>query len=214
VAQTVRVNDLAGRQTDMSRYRYLQSLSLVILVGTFSVCGDARGKNDETYDGAVDFGAQLLHLDGGCLSLDGSVESGNFFNDLKRIDVGNGFEYWKGGRVVTEYPESLTTSIHIAGNRCAPALSNSPSSIFRDGSYSLKFQVEWKEGMQMRPAVLSSAPARCIGYSSITIPGHETIPSMTCQLTIESKGVPLEAHLIVSIFAVDGTRLTRLSARP
>jgi hypothetical protein len=213
-AQAARLNDLAGRLTNMSRHHYLQWLFLVILVGTFSVCGDARSKNEATYGGAVDFGAQLLHLNDGCVSLDGSVKSGTFFDDLKRIDVGNGFEYRKDGRIVTEYPESLTTSIHIAGDQCAPTISNSPSALFRDGSYSLRFQVEWKEGMQMRPAVLSAAPARCIGYSSLTIPGHKTVPSITCELTIESKGVPLDDHLIVSIFAADGTRLTRLAARP
>jgi hypothetical protein len=198
----------------MSRHRCLQSLSLVILVGTFSVCGDARGRNDATYDGTVDFGAQLLHLDDGCLSVNGSLKSGNFFDDLKRIDIANGFEYRKSGKVVSEYPESLTTSIYIAGDRCARALSNSPSSIFHDGSYSLKFQVEWKEGMQLRPAVLSPVTARCVGYSSIAIPSQETIPSITCQLTVESKGIPLRDHLIVSIFSADGTRLTRMSARP
>jgi hypothetical protein len=198
----------------MRRSHYLQAIFLVLIVGAFAIRGDARGKSDATYDGAIDFGAQLLHLDDGCLSLNGTVMSGNFFEDLKRVDIGHGFEFRKDGRVVTEYPESLTTSIHIAGDQCAPALSNSPSSIFRNGSYSLKFQVEWKEGMQLRPAVLSPVAARCVGYSSIAIPSQETIPSITCQLTIESKGVPLGDHLIVSIFSAEGTRLTRMSARP
>lgn len=198
----------------MSRYRYLRGILVILIIGTFPIRGDARGRNRTTYDGAVDFGAQLLHLDDGCLFLNGSVESGNFFEDLKRIDVGNRLEYRKRGRVVTDYPESLTTSIRIAGNQCAAALSRSPSSIFRGDSYSLKFQVEWKEGMQLRPAILSPVAARCVGYSSIAMPSKETIPSITCQLTVDSKGVPLDDHLIVSIFAADGTRLTRLSAGP
>jgi hypothetical protein len=198
----------------MTRRRYIQGILLTILVVVFPLRGDARGKSDATYDGSVDFGAQLLHLDDGCLSVNGSVKSGNFFDDLKRVSVGRGVEFRKDGRVVTQYPESVTTSIRIAGDRCAPALSNSPSSVFRDGSYSLKFQVEWKDGMQLRPATLSPVTARCVGYSSIAIPSQETIPSITCQLTIESKGVPLGDHLIVSIFAADGTPLTRMSARP
>ncbi len=209
-----RVIDSVREPNNMSRYRYLRAILLILVIGTFPIRGGARGKNDTTYDGAVDFGAQLLHLDDGCLFLNGSVKSGSFFEDLKRIDVGNGFEYRKGGRVVTEYPESLTTSIHIAGDRCAPALSNAPSSIFRDGTYSLQFQAEWKDGMQLRPAVLSPVTAHCVGYSSLAIPSQETIPSITCQLTVESKGVSLGDHLIVSIFSADGTRLTRMSARP
>lgn len=198
----------------MSRYAYLRAILLVVLMGTFPIPGSARSKNDTTYDGAVDFAPQLLHLDDGCVSLNGSVQSGSFFDNLQRVDVGRGLKYRKGGKVVTEYPEALTTSIHIAGNRCAPALSNSPSSIFRGGSYSLRFQVEWKDGMQLRPAALSPVAAHCVGYSSIALPSGEAIPSITCQLTVESKGVPLDDHLIVSIFSADGTRLTRLSARP
>lgn len=176
--------------------------------------GEARGKSSPTYDGAVDFGSQLIHLDDGCLALDGRVTSGTFFDDLKRTEVGRRFEFRKRGKVVTEYPQLLTTSIRIAGDRCA-ALSNSPASVFRGDSYSLKFQVEWKDGMQLRPATLSPVSARCVGSNSIPIPSQDyTIPVITCQLTVDSKGVPLADHLIVSLFTADGQRLTRLSAAP
>ena len=199
----------------MSRYRCFRGILLTLIIGMFPMGANAGGKNSPTYDGAVDFGAQLLHMDDGCLSLDGKVSSGSFFDDLKRTEVGSRFEYRKRGRVVTEYPESLTTSIRIEGGQCAAAVSNSPSSIFRGDSFALKFEVEWKDGMQLRPAVLSPVVAHCTGYSSILIPRQDfTIPSISCQLTVESKGVPLADHLIVSIFAADGTRLTRLSARP
>lgn len=208
----VSVDDVKG--LNMSRRLCLQAVLIVLVVCSIPLRGDARGRNEATYEGAVDFGAQLLHLNDGCLAVNGWVKSGNFFDDLKRVNVGGGFEFRKGGKIVTQYPESVTTSIHIAGDRCAPNLSNSPASIFRDGSYSLKFQVEWKDGMQLRPAVLSPVTARCVGYSSIAIPSQETIPSISCQLTVESKGVPLGDHLIVSIFAADGAPLTRMSARP
>jgi hypothetical protein len=195
----------------MSRYCYLL---LALMIGMSPMGADARGRNNPTYDGAVDFGGQLLHLNDGCLSLDGRMTSGEFFEDLKRTEVGSQFEYKKHGKVVTEYPESLTTSIRIAGDQCA-ALSNRPSAVFSGDSYSLKFKVEWKDGMQLRPAALSPVVANCVGSSSIPIPSQDfTIPVITCQLTVDSKGVPLSDHLIVSIFAADGRRLTRLSAAP
>lgn len=181
----------------------------------FSLRGNARGRNNPTYDGVVDFGAQLLYLDDGCLSVDGTVTSGSFFDDLKRIDIGGQLEYRKRGRIVTMYPESLTATIRIVGDRCTAGLSGPPSSIFRGDSYSVKFAVEWKDGMQLRPATLSPVAARCIGYSSATSPDESlTIPSITCQMTVDSKGVPMGDHLIVSIFATDGKRITRLSAAP
>jgi hypothetical protein len=197
----------------MSRDRRLQGILLTLIASMLPIGTHARGRNETSYDGAVEFGAQLLHLDDGCLALDGRVASGNFFEDLKRTEIGSRFEFKKRGKVVTEYPESLTTSIRIAGGQCAATLSNS-ASIFRGDSYALKFQVEWKDGMQLRPAALSPVVAHCAGSSSI-IPGQDvTIPSITCQMTVDSKGVPLVDHLIVSVFARDGKRLTRLSAGP
>jgi hypothetical protein len=198
----------------MSRCCYLSAILLTLIFGMSPSGASAGGRNNPTYDGTIDFGAQLLHLDDGCLALNGTVTSGNFFEDLKRIEIDNRFEYRKRGKVVTEYPESLTTSIRIEGDRCT-ALSNPPSSIFHDDSYSVRFQVEWKDGMELRPAALSPVIAHCTGSSSVPIPRRDfTIPFVTCEMTVDSKGVPLGDHLIVSVFAADGKRLTRLSAGP
>ena len=199
----------------MSRCRHPWTILLALFIGVFPSAAHARGKNSSTYDGVVDFGAQLLHLDDGCLSIDGTVTSGKFFEDLRRTDIDGRLEYRRHGRVVTEYPESLTTSIRIVGDRCASTLSNSPSAVFHGSSYWLKFAVEWKHEMQLRPAVLSPAAAHCVGYSSVTMPARDTtIPSISCQMTVDSRGVPLGDHLIVSIFAEGGKRLTRISAAP
>jgi hypothetical protein len=198
----------------MNRYLCFRGVLLVLLIVILPMGAHAGGKSNPTYDGVIDFGPQLLHVGDGCLALNGTVMSGTFFDDLKRIETGHRFEFTKSGRVVTEYPESLTTSIRIVG-QCAATLSNPPSSIFHGDSYSLKFEVEWKDGMQLRPAELSAEAAHCTGYSSTPIPRQDyTIPSITCQLTVESKGVPLADHLIVSVLTADGKRLTRLSARP
>src|ERR1700689_221072 len=148
----------------MSRYRYLGGILLTLVIGLTPAGADAGGRSNPTYDGVIDFGPQLLQMDDGCLALNGTVTSGSFFEDLKRIETGNRFEFIKGGRVVRDYPESLTTSIRIVG-QCAVTLSNPPPSIFHGDSYSLKFEVEWKDGMQLRPAELSAEAAHCTGYS-------------------------------------------------
>ena len=203
----------------MSRYRNRPGIYVVFLLAfmmaMFAVHAEARSKNDSIYDGAMNFGAQLIHQDDGCLDLEGTVTSGNFFEDLKRIETGHQLEFRKNGRIVTEYPESLTTSIRIDGTQCAARSFHQPSSIFRGDSYALKFRVEWKEGMQLRPAILAPVVAHCTGYSGIAAPGQDsTLSSIVCQLKVDGKGVPLADHLIVSVFSADGKRLTRLSARP
>src|ERR1700677_3510669 len=200
----------------MDRYRrYLKMLLVGSLVAILPVTAHAGAKNSSIYEGGVSFGSQLLRLDDGCVSVNGTVKSGTFFEGLKRTNLGGRFEYTKQGKVVTEYPESLTTSIRIVGDKCAVELSNSPSAVFKGDSFSVKLAVEWKDGLQLRPASLSSVTARCVWSTSIPIPAQDyTIPSVTCQLTVNGKGVPLADHLIVSVFGADGTRLTRLSAAP
>jgi|HubBroStandDraft_2_1064218.scaffolds.fasta_scaffold544765_1 hypothetical protein len=199
----------------MNRRRYLQGIVVTLIVGMFPLVAHARSGNNSTYDGVVNFGPQLLYLDDGCLSVDGAVTSGNFFEDLKRNDSGSLPEYRKRGELVTEYPESLTASIRIMGNQCAAAPSSHPP-VFNGDSYSLTFEADWKNGFQLSPAALSPIGAHCVGSSVLINPSGDiiTAPSVTCQLTIASKGVPLTDHLIVSVFAADGKRLTRLSAAP
>lgn len=68
----------------MSRHRYLRGIVLTsLIVAVLPIGAPARARKDATYDGAVDFATQLLHLDGGCLSVDGTVTAGKFFEDLK-----------------------------------------------------------------------------------------------------------------------------------
>ena len=199
----------------MNRHRYFRGLLLILLMGVSPLAAYARGgRNNPTYDGMITFGSQLLYLDDGCLSVDGNISSGHFFDDLQRKDLGGRFEYRKQGKVVTQYPETLTTSIRLAGDKCIAELSNAPSAVFNGDSFTVRFAVEWKDGMQMRPARLSQVEAHCVGSTSLAIPQEVTIPTVTCQLKVDAKGVSLADHLIVSVFDVDGKRLTRLSAAP
>jgi hypothetical protein len=202
-------------RNSISRRGAGKGLALLLILAGFW-CGSARaGGGTARYDGEVNFGAQMLRMDDGCALLGGTVSAGSFFDDLKRIDVAGRLEYKKRGKFVTDYPDTVTTSIRIVGNQCAAALSNSPASIFEGDSYALRFQLQWKDGMELRPAALGAAPVRCVGYSSVVLPAREiTIPTIACEMTVQSKGVPLVDHLIVSVLTVDGNRLTRLSAAP
>jgi hypothetical protein len=205
----------AKKRTRPDRARFLPGILALLVIGALPMAAKAGGNGSAAYDGTVNFGAQVIQLDDGCLAVDGKMTSGAFFEDLKRVEIGRQFEFRKRGRAVREYPDSLTTSILIAGGQCESALSNPDSAVFQGHDYSLRFQVDWKDGMQLRPAALSPVAAHCTGYSPIKAPGQgQATPVVLCQLTIDSKGVPLGDHLIVSIFSVDGKQLTRLSARP
>jgi hypothetical protein len=185
-------------------------LVLAACGGTFG-----RGRNNPTYDGKVNFGPQMLHLDGGCVYVDGSLTSEDFFQNFERVDAGDHFEFRKDGKPITEYPGVVTTSIRVMGNQCGAPGPGDHAVLFGVNSYSLKFEVAWKDGLDMKPAALSSGGASCTGFNSITIPDRGyAIPTISCQLRVNADGVPLGDHLIVAIYSADGRQITRLSAAP
>jgi len=189
----------------MSRRR---CLSGVLLSWILALAPLGARAHSGTYEGVIEFGSQLLYLKDGCLSIHGTVSAGGFFQDLRRIDIGGQLEYTKRGQVVKEYPESLTASIDI--DQCLAQSPDSTPSIF---SHSFKFEVDWKHEMRLRPAVLLPTVAHCARYLPVGLFGEDP-PSIRCEMTVASKGVPLADHLIVLIFEADGRRLTRISAAP
>jgi hypothetical protein len=191
-------------------------LAMLIAIALVSVAALAGTKNSSTYDGAINFGSQSIDSRSGCLSVNGTVTSGEFFRELKRRDLGIGSEYRKAGKVVTDYPEKLTASIQILGSQCSTSSGILSSSVFGADSYTVTFQLDWKNGMDMRPAALSPVVASCVGSSALVNTNQEvlTVPALTCQVTVDSKGVPLGDHLIVSLYGADGQRITRISAAP
>ncbi len=187
-------------------------VSIALILLPFDTFG--RGRNNPTYDGKVHFGAQLLHLDEGCVYIDGALTSGDFFQNLERLDKGDYFEFRKAGQAVTQYPGELTASIRVMGNQCGANAAGKPSAIFRGNSYSLRFEMAWKDGLNVRPASFSGEPS-CSGFNSITIPDKGyAIPTISCQLHVNADGVPLGQHLIVLIYSTDGQQITRISAGP
>jgi hypothetical protein len=215
IDQRMASNADSPRRKAMFQSSFSKASLLGLVLIAFPLAASARPRNNPSYGGQIDFGAQMLHLNDGCASVHGMVTSGDFFDDLKRIDNSGRMEYKKQGKPVTEYPDSITSSIRIAGDPCAAERSSSPSAFFQNHSYALKLEVYWKRDMKLRPALLSPLVANCRGYSSITTPDESvSIPSITCELTVKSKGVPLSDHLIVSILTPDGTPITRISAAP
>ena len=182
--------------------------------GLFPLLTQAGGNSTSSHEETVAFGSQLLHINDSCLSVEGTLASGEFFSGLQRKAKDGRIEYSKHGEKVDEYPDSLATSIRISGDPCAAAAPTWPSP-FNGKSYAVRFEVEWKDGMSLRPATLAAGAAQCEGYASVPVPHRNyTIPAISCHIAIDGKGVPLSNHLIVSVYGADGQRLTRISAAP
>lgn len=184
---------------------------LSALVVVFLIATHVRGGNHRAHDGVIDFPPQIVQLNSGCLWIDGTLTSGSFFQGLERKDRGGLFEYTNSGKSFIDYPQSVVASIRILDDQCVST--SSPHFLLGDKrrAFSFSFEVAWKTGMQLRPAMVLPTGIQCLGASDA---GGIPIPPLTCQIRVKSEGTPLSDHLIVSVFGADGARLTRLSAAP
>lgn len=203
-SNTIHSNNPMNHNTWM---RALLCAFVVLFVGSTHVCWGNHRSSDST----VNFPPQIVQLKTGCLWIDGTLTSGNFFEGLERKDRDGLFEYMNSGKLLTDYPQSVVASIRILDDQCVSTFSPSRFSLGDGRRGSFSFQVAWKTGLQLRPALLAPEGVHCIDS-----PGTRATPTlpMTCQMTVKSDGTPLSDHLIVSVFGADGTWLTRLSAAP
>ena len=190
--------------------RMVRILLIILFVAQTPFPIGASGINQKTYDGAVHFPAQIIEFNRGCLWIDGTLTSGNFFKGLKRINHDGAAEYTNNGKPLTNYPAFVTASIRFLDDQCASPQSDSRFSFSKENIQSLTFQILWKSETDLRPAPLASDGIRCRTSSN----GTAAPASPSCEIMVKSDGVPLSDHLVVAVFGIDGNRLVRLSAAP
>ena len=195
----------------MKTDRFVRLMLAVLVLGPIMLPAPALAGGHETYKGAVAFAPQIVQLPGGCLWVDGTLSSGNFFDGLERKDRSGLFQYTHDGTVLTNYPDSVNASIRILDDQCVPDPSDAGQVVSNDRPSSFTFNLAWKTDLQLRSVAISASDISCVGRSGKGMPS--ALP-MTCSITVKSKGIPLSDHLIVSVLGSGGARLARLSAAP
>lgn len=151
------------------------------------------------------------------------LTAGDFFEGMERSTVNGLDQYRKEGRRVEAYPTEILVVVLIVPLRRdqdVPQWSKlMPDPEFgRNFAASLKFDLRWKRGFEMRSADRLSLEFRkgssVEGLSLVSGPNamHLDANEWAWEMRVASKDVPLTDHLVITINARDGSRLTRLSA--
>jgi len=212
------------------RSRISKTLGVVILI-LFSVAAAAlqSGKKQKnlkplpdrvwTYDGGIFLIGDGALPNGPCFRIHGRVTSGNFFDNLKRIDTENGTIFRSGTENVTHFPDELHLSFSVYDQLCPSALKTvgTREYLTREIMSTLRLNFYWKHGVDMRPVgkfkLVNSSVEPILPYATDLASELPKRFLWTYELAIPSAGVPLGDSLVLVFRAPNGRIGARVAAR-
>lgn len=189
------------------------ALPFVLMAMTLSA-GAERKKELPEVSRKIPFGMQTVRFDGVCAVLGGSMSADEFFATLQLRKSSKGTEFWKNGQIVKDFPPMLSIEIVAVPRMCNRQVSDDLEPRARTIMDQLQFDVEWKTGTAMTPASNIVMQKSWHGLEPLVLVGPGAVADVwKYKMTISASNVPLETHLIVSVFTGPHTRIARLSAR-
>jgi hypothetical protein len=171
------------------------------------------------YDGGVFFVSDGSLPNGVCFRINGRMNSGDFFDGLKRIDTDRGSVFQRGSETVTRFPDSVTVSFSIRDEVC-------PSGVQHVGTHAyltqkmiedLRLSIYWKHGVELHPAKgikeINSRVDRIQPYAASLAAELPARYQWSYELAVPSPGVSLLDSLAFVFRTPDGRIAARVAAR-
>jgi hypothetical protein len=194
-------------------------LVLAILAPAASSGQNKREKSVWNYDGGVLFATDGSLPNGVCFRVDGEVNSGGFFNNLKRVDDEHGTKFRRGTETLTHFPGELLLSFDIHDQPCSPGLRTFEARPYltHEMMSALRLSFYWKHGLELRPVKniteVHSAVEAITPYAANLASEMPKRYAWSYQLAVPSKDVPLTDSLVLIFRTPDGRIAARVAAR-
>jgi hypothetical protein len=157
--------------------------------------------------------------DGACFRINGRITSGDFFNQLKSYESGDGTIFRLGTNEVTEFPDKLLLSLTIRDQPCSTGLQpvGTGAYLTQETMSSMKLSLYWKHGVDLSPV----GKITLVHFSVDPIQPYATslaaeLPKRylwSYELGIPAEGVPLTDSLVLIFRTKDGHIAARVAAR-
>ena len=197
----------------------LSLLCLLLLVPGASTRQFKHEKNIWNYNGGIIFATDGALPNGVCFRVSGEVNSGDFFNNLKRFDDEHGTVFRRGTELVSQFPETLDVFFSIRDQPCTPGLRETAPRTYltREMISHLQLSIYWKRGVELRPVKdvkeVDARLERIVPYARGLAAELPVRFEWSYLLTVPSTGVPLTESLVF-VFRTNGEHIAaRVAAR-
>lgn len=183
---------------------------------------EKHGKYEQSvwnYDGGVFFVTDGSLPNGVCFRVSGHMSSGNFFDDLKRIDTQQSTVFRRGTETVTKFPDSVTVTFSIRDELCPAGIQQVGTRAYMTQKMleDLRLSIYWKHGVDLRPVKnvkeVDSRVERINPYASSLAAELPARYEWSYELVLPSAGVSLSDSLAFVFRTPDGRIAARVAAR-
>lgn len=203
----------------------LVPLLFLFLAPRVSAQAARHGKHDEhdktvwNYDGGVLFETDGSLPNGVCFRIYGIMNSGEFFDGLKRIDTENGTQFRRGPETVAKFPDSVTVAFTIHDQLCPPGMQQVGTRKYMTQKMidDLRLSLYWKHGVDLKPVKdakeIASHLDRIQPYATSLAAELPARYEWSFEFVVPSAGVPLMDSLAFVFKTPDGHIAARVAAR-
>lgn len=180
---------------------------------------DGHDKTVWNYEGGVLFETDGSLPNGVCFRIYGVMNSGEFFDGLKRIDTDDGTQFRLGTETVTKFPDSVTVSFSIRDQLCPPGVQQIGTRKYMTQKMidELRLSLYWKHGVDLKPVKgaeeVASHVDRIQPYATSLTAELPARYEWTFEFTVPSAGAPLMDSLAFVFRTPDGHIAARVAAR-
>jgi hypothetical protein len=200
-------------------------LLFLFLVPSVSAQAARHGKHDGhdktvwNYEGGVLFETDGSLPGGVCFRIYGIMDSGDFFDSLKRIDTDSGAQFVRGTGTVTKFPDSVTVAFAIRDQLCPPGMQQVGTRKYMTQKMidELRLSLYWKQGVDLQPVKdakeIASHVDRIQPYAASLTAELPARYEWTFKFAVPSAGVSLMDSLAFVFRTPDGRIAARVAAR-
>ena len=194
------------------RKRFVARLALLFAGISLLLPGLAGTTKEKIHPRAMGFGGTVqldenLHV--AVLGMIGPLE---FFRNLQSVDSWKGTTFQNESGEVRFFPERMTITLRMLGPVRIKGKSSTSKKLNHDLMEGLRFKVQWKRGMKMRPVkefrLLAASESSFADLDNLGLP----IDGWTYDMVLEDSEVPVTDHLILYISSPDNKLIARMSA--
>jgi len=180
---------------------------------------DGHDKTIWNYEGGVLFETDGSLPNGVCFRIYGIMNSGDFFDSLKRIDTDSGTQFVRGTGTVTKFPDSMTVAFSIRDQLCPPGMQQVGTRKYMTQKMvdELRLALYWKHGVDLKPVKgakeIASHMDRIQPYATSLSADLPARYEWTFEFAVPSAGVSLMDSLAFVFRTPDGHIAARVAAR-
>lgn len=162
-----------------------------------------RNASETKYRHFVSLGMRKIKIGQSCALFNAALSSGNFFEDLTKVDQDSTAHFSKSGSAVTTFPDELFVGVTGIPVKCSISPSEGiPIGVNEKLRNALTFKAFWRSGETLQPVA-------ALAVATVEPQWRELGADWAYELSFIATNIPLTSTLVIQMWTKNGEQLAQ-----